>query len=79
MNTNLQRDAATMSERNSTDRTDQTDEPQTTGTGTGTGTDHGPGTGADAAHKDVQTDPSGERTWADEGGASSTGPATDTD
>ncbi|AGT91072.1 MAG: hypothetical protein K0Q46_317 [Rhodococcus erythropolis] len=73
MNTNLQRDAATMSERNSTDRTDQTDEPQTTGT------DHGPGTGADAAHKDVQTDPSGERTWADEGGASSTGPATDTD
>lgn len=73
MNTNLQRDAATMSERNSTDRTDQTDEPQTTGT------DHGPGTGADVAHKDVQTDPSGERTWADEGGASSTGPATDTD
>ena len=28
-----------MSEQNSTDRTDQTDEPQTTGTGT----DHGPG------------------------------------
>ena len=73
MNTNLQRDAATMSERNSTDRTDQTDEPQTTGT------DHGPGTGSDSAPKDVQTDPSGERTWADEGGASSNGPATDTD
>nr|WP_322000214.1 PI-type proteinase [Rhodococcus qingshengii] len=64
-----------MSEQNSTDRTDQTDEPQTTGTGT----DHGPGTGSDTAPKDVQTDPSGERTWADEGGASSTGPATDTD
>ncbi|MFC8934611.1 PI-type proteinase [Rhodococcus sp. NPDC057135] len=56
-----------MSEQNPTDHTDQTDEPQTTGTGTG------------PAHKDVQTDPSGERTWADEGGATTTGPATDTD
>ncbi|MDV6277668.1 PI-type proteinase [Rhodococcus erythropolis] len=52
-----------MSEQNPTDHTDQTDEPQTTGTG------------PDTARKDVQTDPSGERTWADEGGATSTGPA----
>ncbi|MBT2264665.1 PI-type proteinase [Rhodococcus erythropolis] len=58
-----------MSEQNPTDHTDRTDEPQTTGTGTG----------PEAAHKDVQTDPSGERTWADEGGATTTGPATDTD
>ena len=75
MNNDFPEGTHTMSEQNSTDRTDQTDEPQTTGTGT----DHGPGTGSDTAPKDVQTDPSGERTWADEGGASSTGPATDTD
>ncbi|MDV8007707.1 MULTISPECIES: PI-type proteinase [unclassified Rhodococcus (in: high G+C Gram-positive bacteria)] len=61
-----------MSEQNPTDHTDQTDEPRTTGT------DHDPGTSPDTAHKDVQTDPSGEPTWADEGGATTTGPATDT-
>ncbi|XGU19377.1 PI-type proteinase [Rhodococcus sp. 3Y1] len=55
MNNDFPKETHTMSEQNSTDRTDQTDEPQTTGT------DHGPGTGSDTAPKDVQTDPSGER------------------
>lgn len=35
--------------------------------------------GAPGAKNDVQTDPSGGTTWNDEGGATPTGPATDTD
>ena len=36
-----------------------------------------PGSEVDTAGRDVQSDPSGDKTWSDEGGATKQGPATD--
>ncbi|MGG7105195.1 MULTISPECIES: hypothetical protein [Rhodococcus] len=36
-----------------------------------------PNSGSDNADSDVQSDPSSDQTWSDEGGATKQGPATD--